>query len=79
MAAKLHNVVAQLFSRKLPRKSGKNAIQTEFFSVNGKNYLVRCGETVLVPDEVREIIDNNDEAEEKAYAYADSQKLVTPQ
>ena len=34
---------------RLPRNPGQNARQEEFFSVNGKNYLIKRGETVEIP------------------------------
>lgn len=59
---------------RLPRLSGQNAIQEEFFSVNGKNYIIKRGETVEVPEEVAEVIENAEKAEEYALQYVD--KLV---
>ena len=45
---------------RLPRLSGQNAIQEEFFSVNGKNYIIKRGETVEIPEILAEGIENND-------------------
>jgi hypothetical protein len=59
---------------RLPRLSGQNAVQEEFFSVNGKNYIIKRGETVEVPEEVAEVIENAEKAEEYALQYVD--KLV---
>lgn len=56
----------------LPRLRGQNAIQEEFFSVNGKNYIIKRGEEVEVPIEVAEVIRNADKAEEYAMRYVDS-------
>ena len=42
----------------LPRLHGQNAIQEEFFSVNGKNYIIKRGEEVEIPVEVAEVIKN---------------------
>ena len=33
---------------RLPRNKGKNAVQEEFFSVNGVNYIIKRGEIYLV-------------------------------
>jgi hypothetical protein len=59
---------------RLPRLPGQNAIQEEFFSVNGKNYIIKRGETVEVPEEVAEVIENAEKAEEYALQYVE--KLV---
>lgn len=56
----------------LPRLRGQNAIQEEFFSVNGKNYIIKRGEEVEVPVEVAEVIRNADKAEEYAMRYVDN-------
>jgi hypothetical protein len=56
---------------RLPRLLGQNAIQEEFFSVNGKNYIIKRGETVEIPEEVAEVIRNAEKAEEYAMNYAD--------
>ena len=61
---------------RLPRLSGQNAIQEEFYSVNGKNYMVKRGEVVEIPEEVAEVIRNNEMAEEYAMNYID--KLKNP-
>ena len=57
---------------RLPRLSGQNANQEEFFSVNGKNYMIKRGETVEVPEEVAEVIRNAEQAEEYAMNYVDT-------
>lgn len=56
---------------RLPRLPGQNAIQEEFFSVNGKNYLIKRGVTVEIPEEVAEVIRNAEKAEEYAMKYVD--------
>lgn len=56
----------------LPRLYGQNAIQEEFFSVNGKNYIIERGKEVEVPEEVAEVIRNADKAKEYAMNYVDS-------
>lgn len=56
---------------RLPRLAGQNARQEEFFSVNGKNYLIKRGETVEVPECVAEVIRNAERAEECAMRYVD--------
>ena len=57
---------------RLPKLPGQNAIQEEFFSVNGKNYIIQRGETVEIPEEVAEVIRNAEKAEEYAMNYVDS-------
>jgi hypothetical protein len=56
---------------RLPRLNGKNAVQEEFFSVNGKNYIIKRGETVEIPPEVEEVIRNGEKAEDYALSYTD--------
>lgn len=56
---------------RLPRNAGQNADQDEFFSVNFKNYIIRRGETVEIPEELAEVIRNAEKAEEYAMKYAD--------
>lgn len=57
---------------KLPKLRGVRAIQEEFFSVNGKNYLIKRGEEVEIPEEVAEVIRNAHKATEYAMDYVDS-------
>lgn len=59
---------------RLPRLHGQNARQEEFFSVNGRNYIIQRGIDVEVPEEVAEVIRNAEKAEEYAMHYVD--KLV---
>lgn len=60
---------------RLPRLAGQNAIQEEFYSVNFQNYIIKRGETVEVPIEVAELIENNQKAEEDALRYIDEHPL----
>lgn len=62
---------ARKISVRLPRNAGQNANQDEFFSVNFKNYIIRRGETVEIPEELAEAITNAEKAEEYAMNYAD--------
>ena len=55
----------------LPRNPGQNARQEEFFSVNGKNYLIKRGETVEISEEVAEVIKNSEQAEDYAMKYVE--------
>ena len=63
---------------RLPRNSGQNANQDEFFSVNFKNYIIRRGETVEIPEELAEVIRNAEKAEEYALRYSDEKTLREP-
>jgi hypothetical protein len=56
---------------RLPRLPGQNAIQEEFFSVNGKNYIIKRGVEVEIPEEVAEVIRNAEKAEEYAMKYVE--------
>ena len=60
---------------RLPMNKGQNANQDEFFSVNFKNYIIKRGETVEIPEELAEVIRNGEHAEEFAMKYADEKKL----
>jgi hypothetical protein len=59
---------------RLPRNPGQNAIQDEFFSVNFKNYIIKRGETVEIPEEVANAIRDAEKAEEYAMHYVDGLK-----
>jgi hypothetical protein len=53
----------------LPLNRGQNANQDEFFSVNGKNYIIKRGEEVEIPEEVAEVIRNSEKADVYALKY----------
>ena len=59
---------------RLPRNMGQNAIQDEFFSVNFKNYIIKRGETVEIPEAVANAIRDAEKAEEYAMHYVDELK-----
>lgn len=63
---------------RLPLNKGQNANQDEFFSVNFKNYIIKRGETVVIPESVAEVIRNAEMAEEYAMRYADEKALREP-
>ena len=65
-------------SVRLPRNKGQNAIQEEFFSVNFKNYIIKRGETVEIPEELAEVIRNAELAEDYALKYAEENALRQP-
>ena len=58
-------------SVRLPRNKGREAVQEEFFSVNFKNYIIKRGETVEIPEEVAEVIRNAEMSEEYAMQYVE--------
>lgn len=60
---------------KLPRNRGQNANQDEFFYLNGQTYILKRGEEVEIPVELKEVIDNSAVAEEAAWVYAEEKKL----
>jgi hypothetical protein len=62
---------AKRVSVKLPRNAGQNANQDEFFSVNFKNYIIKRGERVEIPEALAEVIENNEKSEEFAMKYAE--------
>lgn len=59
---------------RLPRLPGKDADQVQFFAVNGRTYRIKRGETVEIPEEVAELIRNNEKAEDYALSYIDNLK-----
>lgn len=64
---------------RLPRLAGQNAIQEEFYAVNGRTTLVKRGETVEITEEVAEVIRNNEKAEDYAMNYIDNLKKNNPE
>lgn len=71
MADTIKNKNAKRVEVRLPRNAGQNANQDEFFSVNFKNYIIRRGETVEIPEELAEVITNAEKAEEYAMRFVD--------
>ena len=65
------NKDAKRVSVRLPRNNGQNANQDEFFSVNFKNYIIRRGERVEIPEALAEIIENNEKAEDFAMKFVE--------
>lgn len=63
---------------RLPKRREQNANQDEFYSYNFKNYIIKRGETVEVPEGLAELIENGDRAEEAAIEYADKKGLREP-
>ena len=57
---------------RLPRLSGQNAVQEEWFAVNGRPCQVKRGETVEIREEIAEVIRNNEQAEDYAMTYIDN-------
>lgn len=53
----------------LPLNQGQNANQDEYFSVNGKPYLIKRGVEVEIPEEVAEVIRNAEKANLYAMKY----------
>lgn len=64
---------------RLPRLAGQNAIQEEWFAVNGRPCQVKRGETVEIREEIAEVIRNNEKAEDYAMNYIDSLKKGNPE
>lgn len=60
---------------KLPMNKGQNANQDEFFSVNFKNYIIKRGERVEIPEALAEVIVNAEKADEYAMRYAEEKAL----
>lgn len=64
---------------RLPRLEGQNAVQEEFFSVNFKNYIIKRGVEVEVPEEIAEVILNAEKARDEALNYAEEHKVREPE
>ena len=71
--AKPKTVAQQTMTIILPRLQGKDAPKQEFYSVNGKNYIIERGKPVTVPLDLYEVIMNGWAAEDVAYAYSEEQ------
>lgn len=56
---------------RLPRLHGQNAIQEDFYSINGKRFIIKRGETVEIPENLGKLIQDNEKAEESALNYVD--------
>lgn len=61
---------------KLPRATGTDAPQQEFFSVNFHNYIIERGKYIEVPEALAEVIENGEKAEEAAWEYATVDKAL---
>lgn len=57
---------------KLPRLHGQNAIQEEFFSINGKRFMIQRGKEVEIPENLEKLILDNEKAEEYALSYVEN-------
>lgn len=53
----------------LPMPQNPDEPDQEFFSVNGKNYLIKCGIPVKVPYAIKEILDHRYEMNKRARKY----------
>ena len=62
----------------LPLLEDPNAPQDEYYSVNFKGYTIRRGETVYVPKELAEVIQNAEQAKLQAMKYAAEKALREP-
>ena len=56
----------------LPRNKSGDKVQQEFYSHNGKNYLIRRGVPAMVPKAVKKLIDSNLRDEDAAAEYEES-------
>lgn len=56
---------------RLPKLPGPNAPTEEFYSVNGRNFLIKRGEAVEVPRELYELICDNIGSEEAAQLFTE--------
>jgi len=76
MAGKIKEEMVEVM---LPPINDPNAPQQEFYSVNGKNYIIKRGIKVKVPASVAEVIYNGMEQERKAFLYIQEKQTRAPQ
>ena len=57
---------------RLPRNNSVRGEQQEFYSLNGKNYIIKRGVPVMVPKAVAALIESNQRAEDEAAEYQDN-------
>ena len=57
---------ARTVKKKLPRRKELGKKQQEFYSVNGRNFTVKLGEEVDLPEPIANLIEQNKKAEEAA-------------
>lgn len=60
---------------RLPILKDPKAPKEEFYSVNGKNFIIKRGERVTIPEALAEVIEHSSQAEEAAIQYAESVQL----
>ena len=72
------NESAKRVQVRLPRNKGQNANQDEFMSVNFKNYIIKRGEAVEIPEALAEVITNAEKAEEYAMQYVEEKAFKEP-
>ena len=63
---------ARTVKKKLPRRKELGKKQQVFYSVNGRNFLVKLGEEVDLPEPIANLVEQNKRAEEDADDYAAS-------
>lgn len=68
----------KLVKIKLRRNPDPRAAQEEFYSLNFKNYIIKRGVEVEVPEAIAKMIEENEEAEEYAANYAAEHKMRVP-
>lgn len=78
MAEKKTESAKKTATIRLPRNPGQNANQDEFFSVNFKNYMIKRGEYIEVPDEIAALIMDNEQAEDAALRFIEANGMKTP-
>lgn len=72
--AKTNTATEKVVKVKLPRNKGQNANQDEFFSVNFKNYMIKRGEIVEIPEKLAKVIEDNEQAEEYALDFLNEKR-----
>lgn len=77
-AKKTADTAPKMVTIKLPRDPDPRHPQQEFYSINFKNYIIKRGEYVEVPEELAKMIEEQDEALEYANKYSDSVKNKEP-
>ena len=70
MAKNRSNGTEKMIQVRLPRDSSKSARQ--FVSVGDRNWLIKRGETVTIPECAYEVLCNSELAEDAAVSYIES-------
>lgn len=75
MADKKTNAAEKMVVIKLPKNPDPRAPKEEFYSHNFKNYTIKRGESVEVPEYLANLIEDNEQAVQYADKYAEKHTM----